>query len=65
VRQMEVRKRLNKFIADEGVTAKFIANKVNIHESNLSKFRRNMSDLYPEQLDTIEIFLNSKQQQSK
>lgn len=33
--KQEIRKRLNQYIADEGVTAKFIAKKLNIHESVL------------------------------
>jgi len=61
MRQEQIRERLNKYIASEGVTAKFIAKKLNIHEPILSRFRRNMIDVYPEQLDIIEEFLNSKQ----
>ena len=64
VRQKEVRKRLNEYIANEGVTAKHIAKKINIFESVFSKFRQDKADLYPEQLDSIEMFLDTKQQQN-
>lgn len=65
MKQELIRQKLNEFIADEGIRANFIAQKVNIHVSVFSRFRKNKLDLYPEQLDAIEIFLNSKQSANK
>lgn len=64
-RDQKLRKRLNQYILNEGVTAKFIANKLSIHESVLSRYRKDKAELYPEQLDAIELFLNSKQSPNK
>lgn len=61
MRQDEVRKNLNKYISDEGVTAKHVAKTLEIHESVLSRFRKNKTTLYPETLQAIENYLSIKQ----
>jgi len=61
VEQTEIRKRLNEYIFEEGVRAKHIAKKINIHEPIISKFRQNKMDIRQEQLKLIEEFLNTKQ----
>lgn len=52
--------RLNQYFLDEGVTAKHVAKILQIHESVLSRFRKDKTDLYPETLDAIEQFLSVK-----
>jgi len=61
VRQEEIRIKLNQYFLDEGVTAKHVAKILQIHESVLSRFRKNKTDLYPETLDAIKHFLSVKQ----
>ena len=60
MRQEEIRMRLNQYFSDEGVTAKHVAKILQIHESVLSRFRKDKTDLYPETLDAIEHFLSIK-----
>ena len=61
--QEEVRENLNRYISDEGVTAKHVAKTLQIHESVLSRFRKNKTILYPETLKQIENYLSVKQKQ--
>ena len=60
MRQEEIRMRLNQYFLDEGVTAKHVAKILQIHESVLSRFRKDKTVLYPETLDAIEDFLRVK-----
>lgn len=60
MREEQIRARLNNYITNNGITAKFIANQLDIHESTLSRFRKNRIELYSEQLDAIELYLNKK-----
>jgi len=57
----EIRKRLNQYILNNGVSAKFISCQVGLHESTLSRFRKDKVELYPETLDAIKKYLDSKQ----
>lgn len=56
-KQQEIRQMLNTYIAETGVKAKFIADKLGVHESVISVFRKGKRDLYPETLNAIENFL--------
>jgi len=56
-RQEEIRRRLNRYIIDEGVTAKYIAQQIGMDESKLSRFRSGKIELYPETLSLIGRFL--------
>lgn len=60
MRQEEIRQRLNKYIQNEGITAKHICNQLGMSQPLLSKFRKNRINLYPEQITMIEIYLDRK-----
>lgn len=55
----ELRDKLNLYILNTGLKAKFLANKLGINESIFSKYRKGYKQLYPEQLDAIRIYLDN------
>lgn len=60
MKQDETRVRLNRYILQNGVTAKHICNLLGLHQSVLSRWRKSKADLYEEQLAMIEVFLDKK-----
>lgn len=60
MQQEEMRNRLRKLIASEGITQKFIANRVCIDEPVLSKFKNGKAILFNNDLEKLDTFLKSK-----
>jgi len=55
--QTELRSRLNKYIGENGVAAKWVANHCNIPDYTLSKFRNSKIELYTESAERLDEFL--------
>lgn len=58
--QEELRSRLCDFLVSEGVTQKFIANKICVNTSVLSRFKTGQLDLESVDCDLLDDFLLSK-----
>ena len=58
--QKELRSRLRKFIKLEGVTQKFIAEKISVNTSILSRFKNGQIDLDNPDIGLLNDYLKSK-----
>jgi hypothetical protein len=57
VEQEVLRAKLNTYIFESGIKAKFIAQRINVDESILCRFRKGLKDLYPENLKSLKQYL--------
>lgn len=55
-----LRERLLKYINNEGVNQKFIANQTKISETSLSRFKNRKAELYLVDCDSLDEYLSSK-----
>lgn len=58
--QEEIRERLRSFLVSEGVTQKFIAKKIGLNTSALSRFKTGQEDIEPVAIALLDDFLKSK-----
>lgn len=58
--QQDLRKRLCELIVSEGVTQKFIADRLEIDAPVLSKFKNGKAVLFNSDLEKLDTFLKSK-----